>query len=319
MTAPTTTSPPRPAPTRRRRRARTARAQRRLAWLLVAPAVLVMLAVTVLPLGYAGWLSLQRYDLRFPDRHRLVGFGNYGSVLSSPVFWGDLGATAVITVVAVTAEMILGTAVAVVLHRAMVGRRLVHTAVLLPYAAITVVAAFAWQYAFTPELSFFSDRAWLSERWSSFAVVIATEVWRTTPLVALLLLAALAAVPEELLETARVDGATAWQRFSRVLLPAVRPVLLVVLLYRTLDSVRVFDTVFVQTGGANGTETLSLLAYDQLVDRLNLGLGSTVSVLLFALAAGIALGFLLAFRSELRQLSGGAGQRHEPGGEEWDL
>lgn len=290
-------------PRRRTRRARRAGDDRRLAWLLCAPAVLVMLAVVGYPVAYSLWLSLQRYDLRFPGEREFVGLGNYAAVLSSPVFWGDLGATALITAVAVAAEMLLGLGIAVVLHRAVVGRRAVHTAVLLPYGIITVVAAFAWQYAATPDLSFFSDRAWLAERWSSFAVVIATEVWKSTPFVALLLLAGLTAVPDELLETARVDGANGWQRLTGIVLPALRPVLLVVLLYRTLDSVRVFDTVFVQTGGANGTETLSLLAYDQLTGRLNLGLGSAVAVLLFALAGGIALAFVAAFRGDLRQLA----------------
>jgi len=268
-----------------------------------------MLAVGGYPLGYACWLSLHRYDLRFPDQRRFVGLGNYTAVLAAPVFWTDLGATAVITAVAVTAELVLGFAIALVLRRAAVGRRSVRAALLLPYGIIPVVAAFAWKYAATPELSFLSDRAWLAERWSSFAVVIATEVWKSTPLVALLLLAGLAAVPEEVLDTARVDGATAWQRFHRVLLPGIRPVLLVVLLYRTLDSLRVFDTVFVQTGGANGTETLSLLAYQQLTSRLNLGLGSAVSVLLFGLSAGLALVFVLVFRADLRQL-----YRGEPAG-----
>jgi multiple sugar transport system permease protein len=314
-------------PPRRRRTRRSRRPDdRRLAWLLLAPAGLVMLAVVGYPVAWSLWLSLQRYDLRFPDQREFVGLGNYAAVLSSPVFWGDLGATAVITVVAVSAEMLIGLGIAVVLQRAVVGRRAVHTAVLLPYGIITVVAAFAWQYLATPDLSFVSDRAWLGERWSSFAVVIATEVWKNTPFVALLLLAGFAAVPEELLETARVDGANGWQRLTGIVLPALRPVLLLVLLYRTLDSVRVFDTVFVQTGGANGTGTLSLLAYDQLTGRLNLGLGCTVAVLLFALAAGIALAFLLAFRGDLRQLTARRDTEEEdddwngPGGaDDWAL
>jgi multiple sugar transport system permease protein len=301
---------------RRTRRARRRRDDRRLAWLLCAPAVLVMLAVVGYPVAYSVWLSLQRYDLRFPGQREFVGLGNYAAVLSSPVFWSGAGATAVITVVAVAAELLLGLGIAVVLHRAVVGRRTVRTAVLLPYGIITVVAAFAWQYAATPDLSFLSDRAWLGERWSSFAVVIATEVWKNTPFVALLLLAGLAAVPDELLETARVDGANGWQRLTGIILPALRPVLLVVLLYRTLDSIRVFDTVVIQTGGANGTETLSLLAYDQLTARLNLGLGSTVAVLLFALAAGIALAFVAVFRGDLRQL---AARRDDAEDEGWSL
>jgi multiple sugar transport system permease protein len=291
--------PPRPARARRKRRPR---ASHRTAWLLTAPAVIVMLAVAAYPVGYAVWLSLHRYDLRFPDQRGFVGVGNYVAVLTAPVFWTDLAATAVITAIAVTAELVLGFATALTLRRGLAGRRAVHAALLLPYGIITVVAAFAWQYAATPDLSFFSDRAWLGERWSSFAVVIATEVWKSTPLVALLLLAGLAAVPDELMDTAQLDGATAWQRFTRVLLPGIRPVLLVVLLYRTLDSVRVFDTVFIQTRGANGTETLSLLAYDQLAGRLNLGLGSAVSVLLFVLAAATALSFVYAFRADLREL-----------------
>jgi multiple sugar transport system permease protein len=291
--------PPRPAPARRKRRPQVGH---RTAWLLTAPAVIAMLAVTAYPVGAAVWLSLHRYDLRFPDQRGFVGLGNYAAVLSAPVFWTDLGATAVITAIAVTAELVLGFAIALTLRRGLAGRRALHAALLLPYGIITVVAAFAWQYAATPDLSFFSDRAWLGERWSSFAVVIATEVWKSTPLVALLLLAGLAAVPDELMDTAELDGAGAWQRFTGVLLPGIRPVLLVVLLYRTLDSVRVFDTVFIQTRGANGTETLSLLAYDQLAGQLNLGLGSAVSVLLFALAAATALGFVYAFRADLREL-----------------
>lgn len=283
------------------------KAERKLALMLCGPAVVAMLLVTVYPILYAVVLSVQTVDLRFPEERGFVGLDNYAAVLAAPVFWTDLGATAVITAIAVTAELVAGFAIALTLRRAVVGRRAVGAALLVPYGIITVVAAFAWQYAATPGLSFVSDRAWLGERWSSFAVVIATEVWKSTPLAAFLLLAGLAAVPEELLDTARVDGASAWQRFRGVLLPGIRPVLLVVLLYRTLDTLRIFDTVFVQTNGANGTETLSLLAYDQLAGRLNLGLGSAVSVLLFALSAGTALVFVLAFRADLRQLSQGGG------------
>jgi multiple sugar transport system permease protein len=291
----------------RRRRSRAAR--RRAAWLLTAPAVVVMLTVAGYPLAYAVWLSLQRYDLRFPAQRGFVGLGNYGAVLTAPVFWSDLAATAVIAAIAVPLEVGFGLATALLLRRGLAGARAVHTALLLPYGIITVVAAFAWRYLATPDLSFLTQRAWLGERWSSFALVIATEVWKATPFVALLLLAGLAAVPEELLDTARVDGASGWQRFSRVLLPGLRPVLLVAVLYRALDSIRLFDTVLIQTDGANGTETLSLLAYRQLTGRLNLGLGSAVSVLLFLLAAAFAVGYVWLFRSDLRELYRGGGRR----------
>jgi multiple sugar transport system permease protein len=292
--------------TARVRRKRRPRAGRRDAWLLTAPAVVVMLAVSGIPVLYGVWLSLQRYDLRFPAQRRFVGLANYAAVLSAPVFWADLAATAVITVLAVALELAAGLGIALILRRGLAGRRALRATLLLPYGIITVVAAFAWRYLATPSLSFLTDRAWLGERWSSFAVVIATEVWKSTPFVALLLLAGLAAVPEEMMQTAKLDGASGWQRFSRVLLPAIRPVLLVVLLYRTLDSVRVFDTVLIQTNGANGTRTLSLLAYDQLSGGLNFGIGSAISTLLFGLAAAIAVGFVWVFRSDLRELSRGA-------------
>jgi trehalose/maltose transport system permease protein len=292
----------------RARRTRRPRAGRRGAWLLTAPAVVVMLAVSGYPVLYGVWLSLHRYDLRFPDQRGFVGLANYSAVLAAPVFRAALAATAVITVIAVSLELAAGLGIALILRRGLAGRRALRAALLLPYGIITVVAAFAWQYLATPTLSFLTDRAWLGERWSSFAVIIATEVWKATPFVALLLLAGLAAVPEELMETARLDGASRWQRFGRVLLPAIRPVLLVVLLYRTVDTLRLFDTVFIQTNGANGTETVSLLAYDQLAGRLNLGLGSAVSVLLFLLAAAVAVGFVWVFRADLRGLSHGGGR-----------
>ena len=288
------------------RHKRRPRAGRRGAWLLTAPAVVVMLAVSGYPVLYGVWLSLQRYDLRVPSQRGFVGLTNYATVLSAPVFWADLAATAVITVVAVGLELAAGLGIALILRRGLAGRRALRAALLLPYGIITVVAAFAWRYLATPDLSFLTRRAWLGERWSSFAVVIATEVWTSTPFVALLLLAALAVVPEELMAAAKLDGASGWQRFGRVLLPAIRPVLLVVLLYRTLDTVRVFDTVFIQTNGANGTQTVSLLAYRQLSGQLNLGLGSAVSTLLFVLAAAIAVGFVWVFRADLRELSRGA-------------
>jgi multiple sugar transport system permease protein len=277
-----------------------------------------MLAVAAFPLAWAAWLSLHRYDLRFPAQRGFVGLGNYAAVLGARVFWTDLGATVVLTAVAVTVEMVLGFGIALTLRRGLPGRRAVRAALLLPYGIITVVAAFAWQYLATPDLSFLSGQAWFAHRWSSFAVVIATEAWKSTPFVALLLLAGLAAVPEELLDTATMDGASGWQRFRRVMLPGIRPVLLVVLLYRTLDTFRLFDTVFVQTGGANGTETVSLLAYDQLTGRLNLGLGSAIGMLLFVLAAGIALAFVWVFRADLRELYRGGASTHsaEPE-EEW--
>lgn len=280
------------------------RSERKLGLMLCAPALFVMLAVTAYPIGYSIWLSLQSYDLRVPDEIEFVGLANYATVLTSELWWQDLLTTTLLTVISVFFELIIGFAFAFVMHRAIFGRRSVRTSILIPYGIITVVAAFAWQYAFTPDFSFFSDRAWLTEQWSSYFVIIATEVWKTTPFMSLLLLAGLAVVPEELQEAARVDGATAWQRLIKVTLPNMKAAILVALLFRTMDAFRIFDSVFIMTKGANNTETLSFLSYNQLINRLNLGLGSTVSVLLFLLVIVIAFLFVKGFNTDLGSVRG---------------
>ncbi len=239
-----------------------ARSERRTAWLLCAPAVIVMLLVTGYPIAYAIYLSLQKYDLRFPDDREFVGLSNYGEVLSSSVWWKDFFNTMFITVTSVGLELVLGMLIALVMHRAIFGRGAVRTAVLIPYGIVTVVAAYGFFYAFNPTSSFLKlEEDPFSSRWESFGVVILTEVWKTTPFMALLLLAGLALVPDELHEAAKVDGASAWQRFWRITVPLMKPAILVALLFRTLDAFRIFDTVFIQTRGANDTETVSILIF----------------------------------------------------------
>lgn len=271
--------------------------EERLGWLLCAPAVLAMLLVTAYPILYALWLSLFRYDLRFPDQREFVGLANYASVLTSEVWWESLANTLIITIGSVSIELVLGMLLALVMHRVLFLRRTVRASVLVPYAIITVVAALAWKFAFDPVTGFINpwlglERAWLTERWSAFLVIILTEVWKTTPFMALLLLAGLTLVPQDLLDAARVDGMNAIQRFFRVTLPLMRSTVLVALLFRTLDAFRIFDTVFVQTRGAQGTETVSIVGYHALVTRLNLGLGSAVSVLIFLCVIAIAALFV---------------------------
>jgi multiple sugar transport system permease protein len=271
------------------------RSEHRLAWLLCAPAVLAMLAVTAYPIGYALVLSLQQIDLRFPDEGGFVGLDNYGSVLSSQLWWTDLFNTVFLTVVTVSIELVLGMVIALVMHRAIFGRGVVRTAVLIPYGIITVVAAFSWQFAFAPDSGFVNhlpliseDMDWFGGRFSSFAVIIMAEVWKTTPFMALLLLAGLVTIDSQLYEAAKVDGASAWQRFTRITLPLMKPAILVALLFRTLDAFRVFDTIYIMTAGAQDTESVSILGFNQLISRLNLGLGSAVSVLIFLCVLAIA-------------------------------
>ncbi len=278
------------------------RDERRLGWMLVAPAVFAMLLVTAYPIGYAFVLSVQDIDLRFPDEGGFAGLSNYATVLTSELWWQTVFNTAFITVVSVAIEFVLGMALALVMHHAIFGRGPVRTSVLIPYGTITVVAAFAWFYAFDPESGFVNalpfvadDTAWFGERFSSFAVIIAAEVWKTTPFMALLLLAGLTTIDQGLYEAAKVDGANAVQRFFRITLPLMKPAILVALLFRTLDAFRVFDSIFVMTAGAQDTASVSILGYDQLISRLNLGLGSAVSVLIFLFVVGIAVLFVKGF------------------------
>src|SRR4051794_2486016 len=235
-----------------------ARGERRLGLLLCAPAILLMLLVTGYPVVYAVYLSLQRYDLRFPDDRHWVGLGNYIDVLTSSTWWSDFLHTAIITGVSAAIELVLGMLLALFMHRAIFGRGAVRASVLIPYGIVTVVAAFAWKFAFDPGSGFWSslpfvpdDASPLTDTFGSYAVIIATEVWKTTPFMALLLLAGLALVPDELHEAAKVDGASAWQRFWRITVPLMKPAILVALLFRTLDAFRVFDSVFILTLGAN--------------------------------------------------------------------
>ena len=261
-----------------------------------------MLLVTAYPIIYAVILSVQDVDLRFPDEGGFAGLSNYETVLTSSLWWQSVFNTVFITLVSVGIELVLGMIIALVMHRAIFGRGAVRTSVLIPYGIITVVAAFAWFYAFDPASGFVNglpfvadDKAWFGDRWTAMAVIIAAEIWKTTPFIALLLLAGLTTIDEGLYEAAKVDGATAVQRFFKITLPLMVPAILVALLFRTLDAFRVFDSIFIMTGGGQDTESVSIIGYNQLISRVNLGLGSAVSVLIFLMVLAIAFLFVRGF------------------------
>jgi len=276
-----------------------ARAERRLGYLLCAPAVIVMLAVVAYPVVYAVWLSLQRYNLELPQQVKFVGLSNYGAVLSSPYWWQALEVTVIITVFSVAITLVLGMLLAMVLHRTLFARGTVRTTSLIPYGIVTVAAAYGWQYAWTPGQGYlsaaFNDSAPLTNHFEALIVIIIAEIWKTTPFMGLLLLAGLSLVPEDLLKAAKVDGANAWQRFTKITLPLMKPAILVALLFRTLDSFRIFDNIFILTQGSNNTGSVSILAYDNLFNALNLGIGSTISILIFICVAIIAVLFIKGF------------------------
>jgi multiple sugar transport system permease protein len=279
---------------------RTANPDRRLAYLLIAPAVLVMLAVAAYPVGYAVWLSLHRDNLAAPAETRFVGLANYATILTDHYWWTAFVVTLGITAVSVAIEFVLGMTLAMVMHRTLFGSGVVRTAILIPYGIVTVAASYSWYYAWTPGTGYLANllptgSAPLTEQLPSLAIVVLAEVWKTTPFMSLLLLAGLVLVPQNLLDAAQMDGAGRWQRFAKVTLPLMKPAILVALLFRTLDAFRIFDNIYVLTGGTNNTGSVSILGYDNLFKAFNIGLGSAISVLIFATVAIIAFIYIKIF------------------------
>ena len=220
-------------------------------------------------------------------------------MLSSPYWWQALKVTVIITIFSVGITLVLGMLLAMVMYRTLFGRGTVRTAALIPYGIVTVAAAYGWQYAWTPSQGYlsaaFNNSAPLTQEYKAIAVIILAEIWKTTPFMGLLLLAGLSLVPEDLQNAAKVDGATAWQRFTKITLPLMKPAILVALLFRTLDSFRIFDNIFILTQGANNTGSVSILAWDNLFNALNLGIGSAISIIIFICVAIIAVLFIKGF------------------------
>jgi multiple sugar transport system permease protein len=284
--------------------------ERRLGFYLTLPSYIVMILVTAYPLGYALVLSLYNYRLTDPAGRTFVGLQNYLVILTDPVWWNDFVTTALITLVTVAVELVLGFWFAFVMLRIIRGRGPLRTAILIPYGIVTVVSAFIWRYAFAIDSGFINQWLnlgafdWFGDRWSAIFVICLSEIWKTTPFISLLLLAGLVQVPEDMQEAAKVDGATARQRLFKITLPSMKAAIMVALLFRTLDAWRIFDNPFVMTNGANNTETISFLAYRQNVTLVNLGMGSAVSVLLFLSVVAIAFVFVKGFKTDLSQVRG---------------
>jgi len=201
--------------------------------------------------------------------------------------------------VSVAIELVLGMLLALLMYRTIFGRGVVRTTMLIPYGIVTIVAAFGWQYAWTPSTGYlsalFNNSAPLTKTGAAIAIIIMAEIWKTTPFMALLLMAGLSLVPEDLLKAAKVDGATAWQRFWRIMVPLMKPAILVALLFRTLDAFRIFDNIFILTNGANNTSSVSMLNYDNLFTGFNFGIGSAMSILILICVAIIATVFIRGF------------------------
>ncbi|PZF80225.1 carbohydrate ABC transporter permease [Jiangella anatolica] len=270
--------------------------ERALARVFVAPSLLLMALVALFPVLYAVGLSLFEYSRR--RRESFAGLSNYTEALGDDRFWSALWFTLVFTVTSVAAEFVIGLGFALLMNQAFRGRGLTRAAILIPWVIPTVIAAQMWFFMFNVTPGFINsvfglgDFSWLGQPgWATFAIVFA-DVWKTAPFVALLLLAGLQTIPSELTESALVDGAGRWQRLWYVTLPLLRPAILVALLFRTVDALRVYDLVAVMTGGAFDTESLSVLVQQYVVRTPDPGYGSALSTLTFILILGIGLVFV---------------------------
>jgi ABC-type sugar transport system permease subunit len=282
------------------------RREDRLAWWLAAPALGTIVLVALFPLLWTAWESVHLHDLRMPWLGRpFVGLANYAEALRQPRFWSALAHTLLFTAATVTLELGLGCVLALAMNRAFRGRALVRAAILVPWAIPTVVSALLWRFMFDGQTGIANavlvevgilrePLVWFVHPGLAWIPVILSDVWKTTPFVALLLLAGLQNIDASLYEAARIDGASAWRQFRYITLPLLRPAILVALIFRTLDAFRVFDLIYVMTGGGPGTSTepIALYTFNALLQNLRFGYGAALSVIVFAITFGLALGYI---------------------------
>jgi ABC-type sugar transport system permease subunit len=289
------------------------RQEARLAWRLVLPALLTILLVALFPLLWTLWESLHLHDLRMPWLGKpFVGLDNYLEALRDPRFWSSLGHTGFFALTSVGLELIIGLGLALALNRTFRGRGLVRASVLIPWAIPTVVSALLWRFMFEGQSGIVNTVlvslgvlrepvVWFIQPAAAWVPVILADVWKTTPFVALLLLAGLQNIDSSLYEAARIDGASAWRQFQHITLPLVKPAILVALIFRTLDAFRVFDLIYALTGGGPGTSTepIALYTFNALLQNLQFGYGSALSIIVFAVTFTLALLYIRFLGAEL--------------------
>ena len=270
----------------------------------VMPAVVLLSLVTIYPLLSVLYLSLQR---RLPifDVSKFTGLDNYRFLLTDDRFWNALRNTAYFVATSVTLELLFGLVIALLLNRSFRLKGVVTALVLIPWAVPTVVSARMWEWMYNTDFGILNYLLgmkinWLGSPFWALNAAVFMDVWKTTPFVVILLLAGLKMIPREIYQAARIDGAGAWSIFMQITLPLLMPVILVVLIFRTLDALRIFDAVYVLTGGgpANTTETLSIYAYKVLFQTLQFGYGSTLSVVVFLCIGSLSVLYMRLLRAE---------------------
>ena len=265
--------------------------QKRLAWFLIAPSVLVVLIIIAYPTIQVFVYSVLKYKLDGVTPPSFVGLDNYAFVLTDPDWWSAVSVTLIFTVVSVVLESVLGLAIAMVANSKFKGRTLLRVAILVPWAIPTVVSSKVWQWMVNDiygvvnivllDLHIIPQKiAWLATPATALPVIIAVDVWKATPFMALLLLAGLQLIPKDLYEAGSIDGANKVRQFWAITLPLVTPTLLVALVFRTLDALRVFDIFYVMVGGKGGLQTMAVYNQQQLVSFLDAGVGSATSVII---------------------------------------
>lgn len=273
----------------------------------ILPALSVITLVAVFPVFYVFYLSLHRKVLTF-NISNFIGFDNYIALFADSRFWNALKNTIYFTGTSVVLELLLGLSIAVLLNRAFKGRGFMRAVVLIPWAVPTVVSAKMWEWIYNTDFGILNyiigtKVNWLGSPFWAINAAIFMDVWKTTPFVALLLIAGLQVIPKDLYHAAKVDGAGNWYIFRKITLPLLMPVILVVLIFRTLDAFRVFDAIYVLTGGgpANTTETLSIYAYKVLFQLLQFGYGSTLSVIVFVCVGLISVFYVRLLSRSVRK------------------
>lgn len=270
-----------------------ARQQGRLAAWLLAPSLAFVAVLGAFPVLSQFILSLTRFNMKFAEERGFVGLENFIRLAQDTVFWRDLGQTFEFTAISVSLELVLGLAAALLLNRVGRGRTAMNSAVIMPWVLPTVVAATMWSLILNDRIGLVNsllDRlglmaqpiVWLGPR-LAMTSVIAADVWKTTPFVAIILLAGLKSIPHHYYEAAQLDGAGRWAMFRSITLPLLKPFIAVALLFRAMDAFRIFDLIWVLTGGASRTETLSIYIYRVLFRYSDLGYGSAITVALFAI------------------------------------
>ena len=287
--------------------------ERRAGWLLVTPALATILLVALFPLAWTVWESLHQHDLRMPWLGRpFVALGNYLAIARDERFWRALGHTAFFALVTVSLELVLGLGLALAMNRAFRFRGVLRATVLVPWSIPTVVAALLWRFIFDSQAGIANavlvstgiihePVVWFVRASTAWVPVILADVWKTTPFVALLLLAGLQSIDAELYEAASTDGASPWWQLRHITIPLLKPAILVALIFRTLDAFRVFDLIYVLTGGGPGTSTepVALYTFNSLLQNLEFGYGAALSVVVFLITFGLALLYIRGLGLEL--------------------